>query len=123
MAPPDIDLVEMANPAIARGDGDIFELYVHVVLGYNIDTEFVSMESNTLYQLRRISDVKLLGVEGTFDQFAPVHLARCDLKRYYMVLYDIYISISGIGWNGGWFMVFCPIPELRSAALLGSRWC
>lgn len=54
MASPDVDLIEMADPAIARGDSDVFELYVHVVL--------------------------------RFDQFAPVHLARCDLKRYDMVL-------------------------------------
>lgn len=27
--------------------------------------------------------------EGTFDQFTPVHLARCDLKRYDMVLYAL----------------------------------
>lgn len=39
MAPPDIDLIEMANPPISRGDGDVFELYVHVVLGYSVDTE------------------------------------------------------------------------------------
>lgn len=100
MAPPDVDLIEMANPAISRGDGDIFELYVHVVLGYSIDTEIISMVSNILFQLGHILDVKLLGVDGTFDQFAPVHLARCDLKRYDMVLYALCISISEICWNG-----------------------
>lgn len=38
--------------------------------------------------------------EGTFDQFAPVHLARCDLKRYDMVLYAVisaYLENRGRG--------------------------
>lgn len=34
MASPNIDLIEMADSAIARGDGDVFELDVHVVFGY-----------------------------------------------------------------------------------------
>lgn len=33
MAPPDVDLVEMADSAVARCDGDVAELYVHVVFG------------------------------------------------------------------------------------------
>lgn len=33
MTPPDIDLVEMRNTAVAGGHGDVFELDVHVVLG------------------------------------------------------------------------------------------
>lgn len=45
MAPPDIDLIKMAYPAIARSDGDIFQLYVHVVLGYSIETETISIVS------------------------------------------------------------------------------
>lgn len=34
VASPDIDLIEMADSAIARGDGDVFQLDVHVVFGY-----------------------------------------------------------------------------------------
>lgn len=45
MASPDVDLIEMTDPAIARGDSDVFELYVHVVLGYDIDTKIVSVAS------------------------------------------------------------------------------
>lgn len=33
MATPDVDLFQMAHAAVARGDGDVFELHVHVVLG------------------------------------------------------------------------------------------
>ena len=33
MRPPDVDLVEMADPPIARSDSDILELDVHVILG------------------------------------------------------------------------------------------
>ena len=33
MAASNVDLVEMADPAVARGDGDVFELDVHVVFG------------------------------------------------------------------------------------------
>lgn len=35
MRTPDVDLVEMAHPPIARGDGDVLELNVHVVFGCN----------------------------------------------------------------------------------------
>lgn len=30
----DVDLVEMADTAVARGNSDVFELDVHVVFGY-----------------------------------------------------------------------------------------
>lgn len=33
MATPNIHLIEMRDPSIARGDGDILELDVHVILG------------------------------------------------------------------------------------------
>lgn len=53
MASPDVDLIEMADPAIARGDSDVFELYVHVVLRYGIDTEIVSVASQDAESSRR----------------------------------------------------------------------
>ena len=34
MAASNVDLVEMADTSVARGDGDVFELDVHVVFGY-----------------------------------------------------------------------------------------
>lgn len=34
MATSDVDLVEMGDAAIARGDGDVFQLDVHVVFGF-----------------------------------------------------------------------------------------
>lgn len=34
MASSDIDLIEMTDSAVARSDGDVFELDVHVVFGY-----------------------------------------------------------------------------------------
>lgn len=34
MGAADVDLVEMADATITSGDGDIFELYVHVVFGF-----------------------------------------------------------------------------------------
>lgn len=33
MTPPDVNLVEMRDAAVAGGHGDVFELDVHVVLG------------------------------------------------------------------------------------------
>lgn len=36
MTPPDVNLVEMRDATIAGGHGDVFELDVHVVLGYFI---------------------------------------------------------------------------------------
>lgn len=38
MTPTYINLVQMAYSTIAGGDRDIFELYVHVIFGYRIDT-------------------------------------------------------------------------------------
>ena len=37
MASPDVDLVEMGDAAVARGDGDVLELDVHVVLGWKVE--------------------------------------------------------------------------------------
>ncbi len=34
MAATDVDLVEMGDASIAGGDGDVLELDVHVVLGF-----------------------------------------------------------------------------------------
>lgn len=36
VAAADIDLFEMADTPVARGDRDVFELYVHVVFGCNV---------------------------------------------------------------------------------------
>lgn len=41
MAPSDINLVQVAHSTIAGRDRDIFELYVHVIFGYCIDTTIV----------------------------------------------------------------------------------
>lgn len=37
MASPDVDLVEMGDAAVARGDGDVLKLDVHVVLGWKVE--------------------------------------------------------------------------------------
>lgn len=100
MAPPDIDLIEMANPAISRGDGDIFELYVHVVLGYSIDTEIVSMVSNILYQLRRISDMKLLGVDEpsiNLPRYTWPDVISSVITWFYMQYISTFLGYAGIG--------------------------
>lgn len=34
MATPDIDLVEMRDSSVARGDSDVFQLDVHIILGW-----------------------------------------------------------------------------------------
>ena len=34
MAPPDVHLVEMAHASVSRGDGYVFQLYIHVVLSF-----------------------------------------------------------------------------------------
>lgn len=89
MAPPDIDLIKMAHPPITRGDGDVFELYVHVVLSYMIDRGTISIASQDPESTKKHIESGIAGrvrEERTFDQFAPVHLARCDLKRYDMIL-------------------------------------
>lgn len=80
----------MAHPAIARGDRDVFELYVHVVLSYKIDRKIISVGSRGPESTEKRIERGMawgLGKDRTFDQFAPVHLARCDLKRYDMVLW------------------------------------
>lgn len=35
MTSTNVDLIEMRNTAVASGDGDVFELDVHVVFGYS----------------------------------------------------------------------------------------
>lgn len=34
MAAPDVDLIEMGDAAVARGHGDVLQLDVHVVFGF-----------------------------------------------------------------------------------------
>ena len=34
MTPPNINLIEMRDAAVAGGDGDVLELDVHVIFGY-----------------------------------------------------------------------------------------
>ena len=44
MAASNVDLVEMADTSVARGDGDVFELDVHVVFGCVVRGFSVSWE-------------------------------------------------------------------------------
>jgi hypothetical protein len=50
MATADVDLVEMGDAAVARGDGDVLELDVHVVFGFEklaaVDLAGCEFESN-----------------------------------------------------------------------------
>lgn len=50
MTPPYVDLIEMADSTIPRGNGDIFELDVHIVFGWIAKTDFVS-------EVRRQEDI------------------------------------------------------------------
>lgn len=114
MAPPDIDLIEMTDPAIARGDRDVFELYVHIVLGYSIKRQ---SSANILCQ-RGSMDMELLRGKGTFDQFASVHLARCDFKRDNMVLHAIISALLKLPGRGK-FMVIGPHTWASFSSFIG----
>lgn len=43
MTPSDINLVQVAHSTIAGRDRDVFELYVHIIFGYRIDTTIFRM--------------------------------------------------------------------------------
>lgn len=43
MTPSYINLVQVAHSTIAGRDRDVFELYVHVIFGYRIDTKTFRM--------------------------------------------------------------------------------
>lgn len=40
VAAPDVDLFQMAHAAVPRGDGDVFELDIHVILGWRQTISF-----------------------------------------------------------------------------------
>ena len=41
MAAADVDLIQMTDSAVARGDGDVLELDIHVVFGFD---EFAAID-------------------------------------------------------------------------------
>lgn len=84
MTPSDINLVQVAHSTIAGRDCDVFKLYVHVIFGYCIDTTIVRIM--TLVENASNVSIIISGSRQTFDQFAPIDLARSDLERYYVVL-------------------------------------
>ena len=69
----------MANSPIARGNGDVFELHIHVVFG-------CGRVSNKASYCSRNSGISGAVEMDTFNEFATVDLARCDFEGYDMVL-------------------------------------
>lgn len=56
MTPSDINLVQVADSTIAGRDRDVFELYVHIIFGYCIDTKMVRI----MILAENASDVSIL---------------------------------------------------------------
>jgi hypothetical protein len=84
----DVDLIEVAYTTVARGYGDVFELDVHVVFGYN-GGERGSEKGLAIWDLLRGSrwaekDGRGRGMvfekdsERTFKQLAAICLTRSD---------------------------------------------
>jgi hypothetical protein len=80
MASPNVYLFEMRNATVTSGNGDVFQLYVHVVLGYNS----LACVSCTLAMRAR-----------TFNQLAAVDLARCNLERDNVALRTVSKRVGG----------------------------
>jgi hypothetical protein len=73
----------MADSSVARSDRDILELNVHVVFSYN------ASPSTSLFA-EKLDRGYLSG--RTFEQFATIDLARCDLESNDMALQNKAIS-------------------------------
>lgn len=74
VAAADVDLLEVADAAVARRHRDVLELHVHVVLGCNVF--FLTKRQLLLPSF----DWQHRVVMRTFDQLAAVGLARGDLE-------------------------------------------
>lgn len=59
MAAADVDLIKMADSAVARGHGDVFELDVHVVFGYSEDGVSFAASCRPLPQLGNSLDTEV----------------------------------------------------------------
>lgn len=88
MTPTNIYLVKMTDSTVTGGDGNIFELHVHVVFGCGLREDslvfarFLAVENPGIasgteeYQERK----------NTLDQLSSINLSRRDLERNDMVL-------------------------------------
>lgn len=82
MRTPDVHLVEMAHPPIARGDGDVLELNVHVVFGCNARVRSAPSSNIRPKGKCGVGDLRA----RTFEELAAIHLARGDLEGNDMAL-------------------------------------
>jgi hypothetical protein len=73
MRPPNVNLVEMANPSITGGDGDILELDIHVIFGCDA-------QSLTFLLASRGHWMGNFAILRTFEEPASVYLAGGDLE-------------------------------------------
>lgn len=71
MASADVDLLQMADPAVSGGDGDVLELDIHVVFGYLVEGESSGQSAGSW----NASSNGLLGFFLTFQQLSSVCLA------------------------------------------------
>ena len=79
MASSYVYLVEMADTAVTRGNGDILKLDIHIVFGCG---------ASVIRPSHRQALSGQFGVEGmtTFNELATVDLSRCNFEGYDMVL-------------------------------------
>ena len=95
MAPPDVYLIKMADTAITRGHRDVFELDIHIVLGY----VWISIEARCCGRLVESFDS---GDMATFDELATIDLARSYFEGYDMILGRGYQLVSIPQWDRIW---------------------
>lgn len=92
MASPNVHLVEMRDAAVARRDGDILELNVHIIFGcYAAQSSvihFLVYQTLCRHMARYVMGPGTLrsakeqwnGAGGTFEQLSSVDLSGCDLE-------------------------------------------
>lgn len=81
MATADVNLLEMADAPVARCDGDVFELDVHVILGY-IDQRVATVSISLRKKGKKRLEVGL----RTFNQLAAVCCAAVELQSHNVAL-------------------------------------
>ena len=108
MAAPDVDLIEVGHSPVACGHGDVFELDVHIVLGYIKGRRRISFaeyerDVNTRHGAK--PSAKQEGLVRTFKQLPTVDLARSDLEGDNMPLQEpkmsVYKRTSSIDYSRG----------------------